>query len=95
MAGFFVAKRSVVERSRLSGSGYKILLEILVRGSPEGVVEVPYVFRDRRAGESKLGLRVVARDLAQLMRLYLWRLRHPLSGPRRWGCEPRGGSPGA
>lgn len=57
MSGFFVARRSVAKR--LVGSeplGFKILLEMLVRGGPHlRVHEVPYRFASRTHGQSKLG----------------------------------------
>lgn len=43
------------ERPHLSGLGFKILLDILATARhPLRVAEVPYSFRDRFAGESKL-----------------------------------------
>ena len=57
LSGFFMFRREVFERAvrRLSGQGFKILLDLLA-SSPEPlrVVELPYVFRPRRHGESKL-----------------------------------------
>lgn len=54
LSGFFALRRSVVEDVELSPRGYKILLEILVKGAYDRVVEVPYVFSQRRSGESNL-----------------------------------------
>ena len=63
MSGFFVIKRDVLMASvpRLSGGGFKILLDI-VSSAPEPltVAELPYVFGTRRVGESKLDSLVVA-----------------------------------
>ena len=57
MSGFFMLRREVLEGAlqRLSGQGFKILLDILA-SSPQSVPlrELPYEFRDRRRGESKL-----------------------------------------
>ena len=57
MSGFFMLRRAVVDDSvrNLSGVGFKILLDI-VASSPRSlkVVELPYSFRTRRAGQSKL-----------------------------------------
>jgi dolichol-phosphate mannosyltransferase len=47
----------VVEGVQLNPIGYKLLLEVLVRGRYERVAEVPYVFEARRRGRSKLGLK--------------------------------------
>lgn len=54
MSGFFAIRRSVIDGVDLDPHGYKILLEILGKGRYERVTEIPYIFRDRERGESKL-----------------------------------------
>jgi dolichol-phosphate mannosyltransferase len=57
MSGFFMLRREVFHEAlpRLSSVGFKILLDILASvPRPLRVEEVPYTFRARRAGESKL-----------------------------------------
>jgi dolichol-phosphate mannosyltransferase len=54
MSGCFAFRRSAVTTSKLRAFGYKILLEILVLGHPQRIVEVPYSFRLRSRGQSKL-----------------------------------------
>jgi len=62
MSGFFMIRRETFQRivRRLSGEGYKILLDLFA-SSPEPLSfsEVPYTFRERTAGESKLDSAVV------------------------------------
>ncbi len=61
MSGYFMVRRSTFEASMrsLSGQGYKILLDILAsHPGPLKVGEVPYRFRERVHGESKLDARV-------------------------------------
>ena len=62
MSGFFAIRRDRVEAllPRLSGRGFKILFDLLT-SSPEPLraVELPFEFRARTAGESKLGTGVV------------------------------------
>ena len=57
MSGFFMIRRDIVARlaPRLSPDGFKILVDVILssRGGLE-IVETPYVFRQRQAGESKL-----------------------------------------
>ncbi|MFE8942805.1 glycosyltransferase [Streptomyces sp. NPDC007856] len=53
MSGFFAIRRSAVTADVLQPLGYKILLELAVRSRPRQVAEVPFVFQDRFAGESK------------------------------------------
>ncbi len=53
LSGFFVVRRDVIARARLRPIGFKILLEILIRGHWSRVAEVPYVFERRSHGSSK------------------------------------------
>ncbi len=70
LSGFFLFRRSVVKDAGLRPLGYKILLEILVRGHLDNVVDVPFAFERRRTEQSKAGLREAWNYLRQL-----WRLR--------------------
>lgn len=57
LSGFFMLKRSVIEEvvPRLNGQGFKILLDIFASSTrPLRFAEVPFVFRQRHSGESKL-----------------------------------------
>lgn len=66
MSGFFAVRRSAVTADVLRPLGYKILLELAVRSRPRTVAEVPFVFQDRFAGESKSTAREGARFLRHL-----------------------------
>ena len=69
MAGCFIVRRAVIEGVHLRPVGFKILLEILVRGRYERVAEVPYVFDHRHAGVTTANVRQgidVLRHLAML-----------------------------
>jgi dolichol-phosphate mannosyltransferase len=72
MSGFFAVRRSVVDGAPLKAKGYKILLEVLVKGNYEKMAEVPIVFRDREMGESKLGSKVIVNYLQHLIQLYIY-----------------------
>jgi len=69
MSGFFMIRRAEVERlaPALSSQGFKILLDIVAtaRGALR-VAELPYVFRTRQHGESKLDA-AIALDFAALI----------------------------
>ncbi len=57
MSGFFMTRREIVSRlaPRLSPDGFKILVDVILSASGGlKIVEVPYTFRKRNAGESKL-----------------------------------------
>ena len=72
MSGYFGLKRSVVDGVRLDPVGFKILLEILVRGhyDRKSIVEIPYIFKNRNIGSSKLDGRVSGEYLKHLWKLY-------------------------
>ena len=61
MSGFFMMRREIAARlaPKLSPEGFKILVDIILsEGRGLKIVETPYVFRQRQAGESKLSLLV-------------------------------------
>jgi len=74
MSGFFFLKKDLINNVELSPKGFKIGLEILVRGNCEKVVEVPIVFRDREYGESKLSSNVIVDYLVHVSKLYLFKI---------------------
>jgi dolichol-phosphate mannosyltransferase len=61
MSGFFMLRREVVSRlaPRLSPDGFKILVDVILSARGDiTIVEVPYLFRKRLVGESKLSFLV-------------------------------------
>ncbi len=75
MSGFFFFKRGVVKDYNLVPRGYKILLEILAKGNYKKVVEVPFIFKDRTVGESKLTPKVSTEYFIQIFSLYLYKIK--------------------
>jgi dolichol-phosphate mannosyltransferase len=70
MSGFFAIKRDLFHACvyDLSQQGYKILLDILTSSPrPLKVVELPYVFRTRTRGESKMDAIVIGEFLFLLI----------------------------
>jgi len=74
MSGFFIIKTSVTKNVSLIPRGFKILLEILVKGKYNKAVEFPFVFVDRVYGKSKLNLKTYMDFTEQLFDLYFYRL---------------------
>lgn len=72
VSGFFIFNRQVVVNANLRPTGYKILLEILMEGEFRSLAEVPFTFRVRTSGASKLD-----------SRQYIGYLRHIYSLMRR------------
>lgn len=75
MSGYFFLKRSVIEGLSLNPLGYKILLEIIVKGNYKNYSEVPYLFRNRDLGKSKMDSKVMLHYALHLLKLYLWKIR--------------------
>jgi dolichol-phosphate mannosyltransferase len=69
MSGFFIIHRRCIEGLAFQTTGFKLLLEILVRGRIQTAREVPYHFGLRRAGQSKAGAAVAFHYLHLLGRL--------------------------
>ena len=65
VSGFFAVRREVVAGAPLAPRGYKILMEVLGRGEWQLFVEIPFVFKDREEGESKLRLDTMTDYLRQ------------------------------
>ena len=69
MSGFFMVRRDlfVDVAPQLSDEGFKILLDLVVtaarKGTPPAIAQVPYVFRQRLSGESKMSPLVVLQFL--------------------------------
>ncbi len=71
MSGYFLLSRKDFREVKgdLNGEGFKILLEILARLGASKITEVPYTFRQRARGESKLSSRVIFQYFQQVWRL--------------------------
>lgn len=73
-SGFMAIRRPLVGLKKLDPLGWKIVLETVVKTSPR-ILEIPIVFVDRKAGESKLDLKAQMDYLRHLWRLYGY--KHP------------------
>jgi dolichol-phosphate mannosyltransferase len=71
LSGYFAVQTASVPLAALAPRGWKILLEILVRGAPRAVADVPYTFAPRRGDRSKLTWRTQIDFLRHLWSLYV------------------------
>lgn len=69
MSGYFMVRRSAIGGPHMNPLGYKILLEVIGRGSIGEIAEVGYVFQERESGESKVTWRQYVEYLGHLARL--------------------------
>ncbi len=68
-SGLFMFRRSVIDGADLRPIGWKIMVEVLAMGTYRTVVEIPYKFQARPAGESKLSSKVTVEYLKQVGQL--------------------------
>lgn len=69
LSGYFILKKKVISGNQLKPVGYKILLEILAKGSYGKICEVPYVFAARVKGNTKAGWKECCASLFHLIKL--------------------------
>jgi dolichol-phosphate mannosyltransferase len=70
VSGFFMIRRELVDpvAAKLADKGFKILFDLIAsQPAPLKIVELPYTFRERVAGASKLDQRVVVDYLGLLI----------------------------
>jgi dolichol-phosphate mannosyltransferase len=76
MSGFFAFRRAdMPDPNRLSPIGYKIALELFVKGEFHSPSEVPIYFAERQHGDSKFSFKEQLNFLRHLGRLYAYKLR--------------------
>ena len=77
LSGFFIVRRECIDGLELQPYGFKILLEILVKGRIRHAAEVPFKFATRHAGQSKADLKIAFQYFSLLGKLS----RHAFFGP--------------
>ncbi|MCX8037310.1 MAG: methyltransferase domain-containing protein [Candidatus Sumerlaeia bacterium] len=83
LSGFLFFDRAVVEGVPLTVSGYKIGLEILIKGRYQTVREAAYTFRNREVGRSKLGWAEYLNYIQSLVSHAIYLFNHPEARQRR------------
>jgi dolichol-phosphate mannosyltransferase len=69
MSGYFMVKRSAIAGYNLNPKGYKILLEVIGRGTVGPIAEIGYVFQERASGNSKVTWHQYVDYIHHLLRL--------------------------
>lgn len=75
MSGFFLVRRDCLRGLPFQQSGFKLLLEILVRARISSIREVPFTFGRRLRGSSKANPKIALEYGCLLARLYRYRFR--------------------
>lgn len=69
LSGFFAIKKDIFKKTKIRTKGYKILLNILADNPNLNVKEVPYTFKDRHAGKTKLNYSEILNFLFDIVRI--------------------------
>jgi len=79
LSGFFMIRKNAFEavKELLKPKGYKILLELLVKGDFV-VKEIPFTFRNRTKGKSKLTKGVMKEYLKMILELIIFKITNRL-----------------
>jgi dolichol-phosphate mannosyltransferase len=83
-SGFFLIRREIAADTTIKAGGFKICLELIVRGGARRLIEVPYRFDDRELGDSKMSTREALGFLIQLRDLYWLRLTSGRQAPKEY-----------
>nr|WP_321350596.1 glycosyltransferase family 2 protein [uncultured Methanoregula sp.] len=85
VSGFFAIRKQVVAHATLKPKGYKILLEVLGKGTWENDKEIPFEFVDREIGSSKLRLKTITEYAGQVADITLYSfIHHESAAWREW-----------
>lgn len=68
-SGLFMFKKECIKDANMQPIGWKIMVEVLATATYSTIVEIPYKFQDRTAGESKLSGKVTMEYLKQVFEL--------------------------
>jgi dolichol-phosphate mannosyltransferase len=76
---FYVVRKSAIKHIDFARIGFRLSLEIMVKGTVKKIAEVPIIFQKRFTGKSKLNFQSAFADLALLAHLYSWKTGEILS----------------
>jgi dolichol-phosphate mannosyltransferase len=71
-SGFALFKKEILDDVQLDPIGWKIVLEVAIKGKHRNFKEFPIIFKDRLKGKSKLGKKAILNYLEHLGKLRNW-----------------------
>ena len=86
-SGLFMFRKEVIANADLQPIGWKIMVEVLAMATYQSIVEIPYAFQQRTAGESKLDSKVTVQYLKQCVGLMHRAVRNPSVTVSRLSAE--------
>jgi len=73
MTGFFLVKKECIQDKQLNPKGFKILLEIILKGDCKIIKEIPITFTNRTKGKSKAGISEIFYYIKNLLGYWKYR----------------------
>ncbi|MFP3167409.1 MAG: glycosyltransferase family 2 protein [Candidatus Nanopusillus sp.] len=71
LSGYFLIKKELLNNFKISDPfSYKVLLDILVKVNYNKLIEIPYTFKERKHGKSKLDKKIIFSYLKQIFLLF-------------------------
>ncbi len=86
-SGLFMFRREAIKDADLRPIGWKIMVEVLAMARYSSVVEIPYAFQQRTAGESKLDTKVTLQYLQQCFGLMSRAVKNKNVKVERWSTQ--------
>jgi dolichol-phosphate mannosyltransferase len=68
-SGYFAIRKDIIQNKKLNPIGYKIMIEIIVKVKPKRIIEIPFIFKPRTKGQSKLSSKEFINYLRHLISL--------------------------
>lgn len=68
-SGLFMFRREAIKDADMRPIGWKIMVEVLATATYNSVIEIPYCFQERTAGESKISTKVTLEYIKQVFEL--------------------------
>lgn len=86
-SGLFMFKKEAIADADLQPIGWKIMVEVLAMSEYKTIVEIPYKFQARPAGESKLSSKVTLQYLQQVFGLMRRGKKQKNRTVERWSMD--------
>jgi len=68
--GFFLFKSKIIKKVKLKPKGFRTLIELLLKTKTRKVIEIPFIFQDRKKDKSKLGIKQAITDFSYLLKCW-------------------------
>lgn len=86
-SGLFMFRREIIENADMRPVGWKIMVEVLATATYSKIIEIPYTFEERNAGESKIDKQATVQYLEQCADLRKRYVKNENVVVKRWSVN--------